>query len=346
MADMDKWFKNRKIYTSDRSFDHTAKIKQKANKTKTKTNKYIDKYKNIFPSAGKHMLKPGGKGMWGPGKSGIAYSSNTGSVKSSVKGNANITSPLARGGKLSDKFYTEKGTNDIVIEGKNFPRHFSLLSHTIDSALWMFVQAMGLHSQRVFQNSFVNKKFAGSSTSKAWTHLKQVTKNKRRAVGLMPGNPFGGILTATGRLFDSITFKENAVIKTVRIYTDPNKFRGMYPEYVTKDGKIKGRSGRVYAFFHNNRQRSNSGRHATPTRQFMGVGDFLASPTAMSLMDDYLYYFVFNQALGALSKNTKRAKEYSEGRRKLFVSQSELRQEARAKGLDYGNDPNFNFDVE
>lgn len=203
---------------------------------------------------------------------------------------------------------TDAGKND------GFAKHLSALNGKIDQNLWIFIQAMGSHQRRIVQDSFSGHRFA-SLASASWPSLKNSTRKKRRKLGLWPGR--SGILGATGRLQDSITLTPSYDMKKpfVKIFTDPEKFKGAYPEWVGAEkprknrGKGKsdvgivpgmqvngravyGRKDRVYAAIHNEKFIKGA-----PQRRFMGIIEQLTYAEER-LIDDYLFFSVFSSTLG------------------------------------------------
>lgn len=254
------------------------------------------RYKNFFPSGKGNLLQSSGQNASGPNR----YISNIiPEGKSKGYGNNEV--------KGFGKSIGDRGNR--YIDGEVFGDHFWLLHLRIDKQLWMYVTAMAYHAKLTFQQNFQKKAF-GSGTP--WRHLKMSTVRKRRRVGLSGKD----ILVATGRLRNSLQVIEAGEATrgkkgvTSTLWTDPHFFQDVYPESPThnmkkrpyKSGWVQtengywGRKGRVYAAVHNERNIPGS-----PWRKFMGhptddSGDFLFERLALRLMDDFLFYGVFNRS--------------------------------------------------
>lgn len=293
------------------------------------------------------------------GKNGWAY------------GKTNLINPLKNGGKQVP--YGAQMHGASLLKGQQIERHFDLMKIQFDKGLWMFIQALGSHSQRFFQDTFKNKRFPGTGghgssfyTARTWAALKRKTVSNRNKLGLMPGKPYGNQLTATGRLHDSIKIDisgGSAKFPKARIYTDPKAFAGAYPEWKigTKRRKIgKGRSGgfpsgvgpagngmagrigRVYAGIHNEAEKGGSmwikghGHVKPPQRKFMGISSELMSDKVQKLMDDYLFYYIFNASLGVKTEAQNRQIEKNNAKRAEYLYRQQEMRKALAESIMYG----------
>lgn len=213
------------------------------------------------------------------------------------------------------------------LNGNQLANHFNQLGRRFDSQLWLFVQAMGSHSLRFFQDTFGDnvKRFNGGfGATRVWHNLQQSTIEKRKRLGLWRRGTRRNILTATNRLVNSLmmtsqrgVFNDSAIIET-----SPDAFKGVYPEWFIKgkrggdrrskkvkgthrEGEIRnvsrsqltGRRGICYAGYH------NDSLNPLMFRQFMGVSNALMSSKEHELMDRFLFYGLFNAYLGAARNN-------------------------------------------
>lgn len=224
-------------------------------------------------------------------------------------GNLKISNQLKdfNRGKLRDVGYIPKkglGEGLTQIKLDQFAQHLDALSRQIDIATWMFVQAWGSHVHRWFQESFDNKRL----NTRSWKALSETTKDQREYLGFSRTQT----LTRTGRLRDSLEMYPLPGGKSVKILTKPNAFRGAYPEFIgshrrktTYNGNVGrsgfsvngrqlwGRLGRIYAGCHLNKDNERM------YRPFM-TEDIRGNERQkmIMLMDDILFYGVFNRVMG------------------------------------------------
>lgn len=206
-----------------------------------------------------------------------------------------------------------------VINGASFLNHIRLLNQTINTSLWMFVQAMGSHAHLYFQNTFEQQSL-GTNTHR-WRALRQATRDNREKLGF----PTNKALMVTDRLRQSLKIKPSALgANLVWIYADKSDYAGAYPEFVgthlhkrrynanvgpalgpngtpLKDSKgrpLYGRKGRFYAHYHLDSSKSSI------YRPYIGanVRDLHYSDKILFLMDQMLFYNVFNKDLTILKK--------------------------------------------
>ena len=195
-----------------------------------------------------------------------------------------------------------KGLTEIKLD--QFAQHLNELSMQIDIATWMFVQAWGSHVHKWFQESFDNKRLG----TRSWKALAETTKNQRSRLGFSRTQT----LTRTGRLKDSLSIHPSPTGKGVTILTKPNGFQKPYPEFFgtkrrKKNGynsgvgdsgfsvngkKLYGRAGRIYAGWH--LEKNSRIYRPYMTEDIRGA----ARQDMIMLMDDILFYGVFNRVMG------------------------------------------------
>ena len=195
-----------------------------------------------------------------------------------------------------------KGLTEI--QGNAFAQHLDELSRQIDVSTWMFVQAWGSHVHKWFQESFDNKRLG----TRSWKALTETTKNQRSRLGFSRTQT----LTRTGRLKDSLSIYPSPTGKGVTILTKPNGFQRAYPEFIgthrRKKGaynsgvgdsgfsvngkKLYGRMGRIYAGWH--LEKNSRIYRPYMTEDIRGA----ARRDMTMLMDDILFYGVFNRVMG------------------------------------------------
>ena len=205
------------------------------------------------------------------------------------------------------------GTALTKINGNEFVAHLKALTQHFNSSLWMFIQALGSHTHLYFQQAFDNQSL-GPGTHR-WASLSQKTRNNRVYLGF----PARGKLMVTGRLKSSLKIEPSSRgVNSVLIYVDKKAFAAPYPEFIgshrrkatyksnvgpavdangnplyVKGKPLYGRKGRFYAPYH-------LSKNGNMFRPYMGanVPGIVKDPRVLSLMDDILFYGVFNKALG------------------------------------------------
>lgn len=299
----------------------------------------VNTYRNFFPTTNSVPVRSsvnnrGGRGLgW-------------------ATGNKKFIDPLQKGKSGVLKVAKDKNGKNIgdKLYITSLQGHFKRLGNVIDSNLWSFVMAMGSHKLKEFQDTFKHKKFPGNHTG--WRSLSQSTKNNRRRLGLWPGKGRGGALMATGRLKDSLTFRPG--IRTARavIYPNPKAFEKAYPEWLEPKDRNKigsrskgnssygpvegmppvngrqvwGRKGRTYATYHNEHGFS------TPRRQYLGIVERMTAQEE-SLMDDYMFYSVFNQGLNTRNSGTNKMIDRSNTRGRIQTENRNIAKRNKELGL-------------
>ena len=227
-------------------------------------------------------------------------------------GNAKITSLLRKenSGKFTNVgMVTYKGlVGKTLINGNSFAAHLQTVRDTLNSHIWMFVQALGSRAHMYFQQA-IEKQSLGPNTHR-WAPLRSKTKENRAYLGFNPDHK----LKVTGRLQKAIKIRpSSAGVHMVNIYLDNKEFDGPYPEFVGthlrkkqykgnveitnfKDGSkrpLYGRKGRNYAAYHLSKNKG------TMFRPYIGANVRGLSPNfdhvISKMMDDILFYGVFNK---------------------------------------------------
>lgn len=227
-------------------------------------------------------------------------------------GNAGITKLLQK--KNSGRFYNQGNISVRGLEGKTlirgnrFPMHLQIVRETINSHLWMFVQALGSRAHMYFQQAIENQ-YLGPNTHH-WAPLRSKTKDNRAYLGFNPDHK----LKVTGRLQKAIKLRPSSIgVHMVNIYLDNKEFQDPYPEFVGthlrkkrykgnvgitnfKDSlgrPLYGRKGRNYAAYHLSKNKG------TMFRPYIDANVRGLSPNydyvISKMMDDILFYGVFNK---------------------------------------------------
>ena len=176
----------------------------------------------------------------------------------------------------------------IELDGKNWSTNLFRIAERIASVSLSFSAVTTLRAKKVFQDSFVHKRFY-SSGGDAWPELSKFTIKKRISKKTWPGA--GGMLMEYGDMFKSIQIHslKTSGMRGYGVYTNPEAYT---------HGK---RKGFVYAGIHNNPSRSDTygdGFHGAITpkrvikRQFMGHSSYIED-FIRSNIDRYMFYEVF-----------------------------------------------------
>lgn len=178
------------------------------------------------------------------------------------------------------------GSGGILNGGEDFLRHLQLAIHAVEINAANFRIVVGQRAMKVFQTSFVKKKFYNRGAHK-WRALAEYTKKKRRRRGTGVS-----ILDEYGDLKKSIKLKENAGKLASQVYTD----------IVPANDSHHKKHSICYAGYHNEgkgqygRARNGHKPHRYYKRKFMGHSSHLNPLTdefMMKLMKLYLFDSVF-----------------------------------------------------
>lgn len=195
-----------------------------------------------------------------------------------------------------------------LIEGNHFRAHLITVRETVNSHLWMFIQALGSRAHMYFQQAIENQ-YLGPNTHR-WAALRSKTKENRIYLGFNADHK----LKMTGRLQKAIKIRPSSTaVNMVSIYLDSKEFNEPYPEFIgthkrkrqykgnvgmtsftINNGQpLYGRKGRMYAAYHLSQNKG------TMYRPYIGANVRGLSPNydqvISSMMDSILFYGVFNK---------------------------------------------------